>query len=79
MSLVTCTDGAGVVARPCACTVTVRVAVTVCAGVLVEPDELLTEPIAIPSATSATVATTAAVTRRQFSEMSTVIGTAPSR
>ena len=52
---------------------------TVCAGVLVDPDELLTEPIAIPSATSATVATTAAVTRRQFSEMSRVIGTAPSR
>ena len=76
LSLVTCADDAGVVAAR-ACTVTVRVAVTVWAGVLVDPDELLTEPIAIPSATSATVATTATVTRRQFSEMSRVTGTAP--
>jgi hypothetical protein len=74
--LVTCAEDAGVVVAR-ARTVAVRVAVIVWAGVLVDPDELLTEPIAIPNATSATVATTATVTRRQFSEMRRVTGTAP--
>ena len=58
---------------------TVRVAVTVCVGLDVDPEELLIEPIAMPRASSTTVATSAASARRQFSEISRVIGTAPSR